>query len=110
MFQSLKGFGVDFDGLVPCPYICSNGTIIISIYNKFEMGRVKLGKIPIPTYKVNPDTVDKLRETAIIMGFKHNDGAAVGAFLDMIANIDRDLLIAAAVKSRSLATGESINC
>jgi hypothetical protein len=75
-----------------------------------KMGRVKLGKISIPTYKVNPDTVEKLRETAIIMGFRHNDGAAVGAFLDMIANIDRDLLIAAAVKSKTLATGNRIDC
>ncbi len=74
------------------------------------MSRKKLGKIVSPTFRINPDTMPKLRETALAMGFTHSNGAAMGAFLDMIANIDRDLLIAAAVKSKQLAEGGRINC
>jgi hypothetical protein len=74
------------------------------------MTRPKLGKVVSPTYRINPDTIPKLRETALAMGFKYQNRAAMGAFLDMLANIDRDLLIAAAVKSKSLSTGNPIDC
>jgi hypothetical protein len=63
------------------------------------MGRVKLDKVNIPTYKVKPETVTKLHITALAMGFKYGAGAAMGAFLDMVADIDPDLLIAAAAKN-----------
>jgi hypothetical protein len=66
------------------------------------MGRVKLGRVVTPTYKVSPETIPKLQQTALIMGFKYGTGAAMGAFLDMVADIDPDLLIAAAAKSKLL--------
>ncbi len=72
------------------------------------MGRVKLGKIVTPTYKVSPETIPKLQRTALIMGFKYGSGAAMGAFLDMLADIDPDLLFAAAAKSKILAAENQI--
>jgi hypothetical protein len=63
------------------------------------MGRIKLDKVNIPTYKVKPETLTKLHATALVMGFKYGTGAAMGAFLDMVADIDPDLLIAAAAKN-----------
>ncbi len=66
------------------------------------MGRIKLGRVVTPTYKVSPDTIPKLQQTALLMGFRYGSGVAMGAFLDMLADIDPDLLIAAAVKTKIL--------
>jgi hypothetical protein len=56
------------------------------------MGRTKLDKIQFPSYKVKPETLASLKETAIQLGYTYGDGAAMGEFLDEIAALDRDLL------------------
>jgi hypothetical protein len=56
------------------------------------MGRKKLNRVHFPTYKVKPETIESLKETAIELGYTHGDGAAMGEFLDRIAALDRDLL------------------
>jgi hypothetical protein len=56
------------------------------------MGRTKLNRVPFPGCKVNPETLDSLRATAIELGYTYGDGAAMGEFLDRIATLDRDLL------------------
>ena len=56
------------------------------------MGRVKQNRAVFPTYKVDPETVDKLKQTAIKCGFKYGDTAAMGAFLDRLADVDAELL------------------
>jgi hypothetical protein len=66
------------------------------------MGRVKLDRVNIPTYKVKPETLVNLRKIALQMGFKYGTGAAIGAFLDMVGDLDPDLLIAAAAKNKLL--------
>jgi hypothetical protein len=63
------------------------------------MGRTKTGTIYMPSCKIKAETMPKLRKTAISLGFRYADGAAVGAFLDAIANADIDLLSAAIAKS-----------
>jgi hypothetical protein len=79
---------------------------MILLNNSFKllikMGRIKLGRVVTPTYKVSPDTIPKLQQTALLMGFRYGSGVAMGAFLDMLADIDPDLLIAAAVKTKIL--------
>lgn len=79
---------------------------MILLKNSFKllikMGRIKLGRVVTPTYKVSPDTIPKLQQTALLMGFRYGSGVAMGAFLDMLADIDPDLLIAAAVKTKIL--------
>jgi hypothetical protein len=56
------------------------------------MGRTKTDRVAFPTYRVEPDTIESLKQTAIECGLVHGDGAAVGALLDRLAKIDRDLL------------------
>ena len=56
------------------------------------MGRHKLHRIPFPAYKVKPETLETLRQTAIEFGYTYGEGAAMGEFLDGIASLDRDLL------------------
>ena len=68
------------------------------------MGRVKLNRIAFPGCKVNPETLASLRLTAIESGFTYGNGAALGEFLDRIAEIDRDLL-KAVIKQRIAPVG-----
>jgi hypothetical protein len=56
------------------------------------MGRQKLNRVPFPGCKVNPETLDLLRATAVELGYIHGNGAAMGEFLDRVAKIDVDLL------------------
>jgi hypothetical protein len=56
------------------------------------MGRHKKNRVAFPTVKVNPQTVDILREVATESGYIYADGASLGAFLDRLAEIDRELL------------------
>jgi hypothetical protein len=56
------------------------------------MGRSKLNRVPFPSYRVKPETLNSLKETAIEFGYTYGDGAAMGEFLDEIAALDRDLL------------------
>jgi len=62
------------------------------------MGRPKKNQIEFPNYKVKPQTVEALRQTALHCGFKYGNTAAMGAFLDRLAEVD-PLLIQAIVKS-----------
>jgi hypothetical protein len=56
------------------------------------MGRTKKNQVCFPSYKVKPETIESLRQTAIESGYKYGDGAAMGEFLDRLATLDRDLL------------------
>ena len=56
------------------------------------MGRHKKNQIEFPSYKVKPETVEALRQTAIHSGFTYGNTAAMGAFLDRLAQIDPDLI------------------
>jgi hypothetical protein len=63
------------------------------------MGRIKKNQISFPTYKVAPETIESLKQTAIQCGYIYGDSAAMGEFLDRIAKIDRDLLKAIITKT-----------
>ncbi len=56
------------------------------------MGRLKKDNIVMPTYKIKPGTLESLKQTAIESGFRYGDGAAMGEFLDRLAEVDRELL------------------
>jgi hypothetical protein len=56
------------------------------------VGRKKLDKIPVPSYRVRPETIAALQEIAVQMGYTYGQGAAMGEFLDHMALLDRDLL------------------
>jgi hypothetical protein len=56
------------------------------------MGRQRLERIQFPTYRVQPKTLKSLKATAVELGFTYGDGAAMGEFLDRLAELDRDLL------------------
>lgn len=56
------------------------------------MGRAKKNQVCFPSYKVKPETIESLKQTAIESGYKYGSGAAMGEFLDRIAALDRDLL------------------
>jgi hypothetical protein len=56
------------------------------------MGRTAKGKISFPGFKVKPETIESLKQTAIESGFTYGDGAAMGELLDRLAEIDRELL------------------
>ena len=56
------------------------------------MTQIKKNRVAFPTYRVKPETIESLKQTAIDAGFKYGDGAAMGELLDRLAEIDRDLL------------------
>ena len=62
------------------------------------MGRPKKNQIEFPNYKVKPETVEILKKTALQCGFKYGNTAAMGAFLDRLAEVD-PLLVSAIVKN-----------
>jgi hypothetical protein len=63
------------------------------------MGRIKKNQVSFPTYKVAPETIESLKQTAIESGYRYGDGAAMGEFLDRLATLDRDLLKAIVKKT-----------
>jgi hypothetical protein len=68
------------------------------------MGRRKLNNTDFPRYQVKPETITKLQQLALRMGYKHGNTAAMGAFLDMLADLNPDLLHLIAEKSQSSST------
>jgi hypothetical protein len=56
------------------------------------MGRPKLERELTSPYSVSKGTIQKLEKLAMDMGCKHGSGAAMGKFLDIIANLNPDLL------------------
>ncbi|WP_146138576.1 hypothetical protein [Chamaesiphon polymorphus] len=56
------------------------------------MSRPALNKVILGGYKVKPETIDRLRAAAIQAGYTHGKGAAIGEFLDAIAQINPSLL------------------
>jgi hypothetical protein len=64
------------------------------------MSRPALNKIAFGGYKVEPATVSKLRESAVLAGYTHGKGAAIGEFLDAIAQINPILLAELTKKSQ----------
>ncbi len=63
------------------------------------MGRPKLERELTSPYSVSKGTIQKLENLAINMGCKHGSGAAMGKFLDIIANLNPDLLALIAQKN-----------
>ena len=63
------------------------------------MGRIKKNRVCFPSFKVKPETIASLKEAAIYSGFTYADGAAMGEFLDRLAEIDRELLKAIVKKT-----------
>ena len=55
------------------------------------MGRAKKNQVCFPSYKVKPETIESLKQTAIESGYKYGDGAAMGEFLDKLAALDREI-------------------
>ncbi len=56
------------------------------------MGRTKKNQVCFPSYKVKPETIESLKQTAMESGYVYGDSAAMGEFLDKLAALDRDLL------------------
>jgi hypothetical protein len=56
------------------------------------MGRPKKEATITQNYRIKPETAEKLRETAKELGFQYGETAAMGAFLDRLAEIDQELL------------------
>lgn len=50
------------------------------------MGRTKLNRINLQV-RVNPDTTDKLKQMALILGFRWGGDGNTGALLDAIAAV-----------------------
>ena len=64
------------------------------------MGRTKKNQVCFPSYKVRPETIESLKQTAMESGYTYGNSAAMGEFLDKLAALDRDLL-KAIVKRRT---------
>ncbi len=71
------------------------------------MGRPKLDRERTNNYKVTKGTSEKLEKLAIDMGYKHGTGAAIGKFLDAIADLDSDLLKIIIQKSHLINQNQS---
>jgi hypothetical protein len=56
------------------------------------MSRPALNKVGLGGYRVKPETLEKLKSISIKAGYKHGNGAAIGQFLDAIAQINPLLL------------------
>jgi hypothetical protein len=56
------------------------------------MGRPKKDPTVAHNFRIKPQTAESLKEIAIECGFKYGDGAAMGDFLDRLAEVDRHLL------------------
>jgi hypothetical protein len=56
------------------------------------MGRQKKDNTTHINFRIDNNAAESLKETAIECGFKHGDTAAMGAFLERLAKVDRELL------------------
>ncbi len=63
------------------------------------MTRPKLDKDLTSPYRVEKGTIKKLERLAIGMGYKYGHGAAMGKFLDMVADLNPQLLTLIAQKN-----------
>ncbi len=64
----------------------------LMIIQKCNMGRPKKDPTVMHSFRIKPDTAESLKQVAIECGFQHGDGAAMGEFLDRLAEVDRQLL------------------
>jgi tRNA(Phe) wybutosine-synthesizing methylase Tyw3 len=56
------------------------------------MGRPKKDPTVMHSFRIKPETAESLKQVAIECGFQYGDTAAMGEFLDRLAEIDRQLL------------------
>jgi tRNA(Phe) wybutosine-synthesizing methylase Tyw3 len=56
------------------------------------MGRQKKDNTTHINFRIDSDAAESLKKTAIECGFKYGDTAAMGAFLERLADVDRELL------------------
>jgi hypothetical protein len=56
------------------------------------MSRLKKDNTTHIHFRIDNDSAESLKKTAIECGFKYGDGAAMGAFLERLAEVDRELL------------------
>jgi hypothetical protein len=70
------------------------------------MGRAKKNQVCFPSYKVKPETIESLKQTALESGYIYGNSAAMGEFLDRLATVDPDLL-KAIIKRRTNPYGKA---
>jgi hypothetical protein len=68
------------------------------------MSRPKLDKIHFPRYKIKPETITKLQQIALNMGYSYGNTVGMGEFLDMIADIDPVVIQAIGKKKQRVHT------
>ena len=56
------------------------------------MGRQKKDNTTHINFRIDSNAAESLKETAIECGFKYGDTAAMGAFLERLAKVDRELI------------------
>ena len=56
------------------------------------MGRTKKDNTTHINFRIDAEAAESLKKTAIECGFKYGDGAAMGAFLERLAEVDCQLL------------------
>jgi tRNA(Phe) wybutosine-synthesizing methylase Tyw3 len=56
------------------------------------MGRPKKDPTVMHSFRIKPETAESLKQVAIECGFQYGDTAAMGEFLDRLAEIDLQLL------------------
>lgn len=56
------------------------------------MGRPKKDNTTLINFRIAAEASESLKEAAIECGFKYGDGAAMGAFLERLAEVDLQLL------------------
>jgi tRNA(Phe) wybutosine-synthesizing methylase Tyw3 len=56
------------------------------------MGRPKKDNTEHISFRIDSEAAEALKEAAIECGFKYGDGAAMGAFLERLAEVDLQLL------------------
>jgi tRNA(Phe) wybutosine-synthesizing methylase Tyw3 len=56
------------------------------------MSRPKKEDTELINFRIKTQSAESLKETAMECGFKYGKGAAMGAFLERLAEIDRELL------------------
>ncbi|WP_310485780.1 hypothetical protein [Chamaesiphon sp. VAR_48_metabat_403] len=66
------------------------------------MSRPALNKIGLGGYRVKPETLEKLKSISIEAGYIHGNGAAIGQFLDAIAQINPIVLIELTKSSQTI--------
>jgi tRNA(Phe) wybutosine-synthesizing methylase Tyw3 len=56
------------------------------------MGRPKKDPTVMHSFRIKPETAESLKQVAIECGFQYGNTAAMGEFLDRLAEIDLQLL------------------